>query len=71
MSFTQERARVAALTRHHPDKPELAADGRRRMKMLRAERLIETLLADPAPTLRQRAHLAGLLLREAGGTDAT
>lgn len=71
MSFTQERARLAALTRHHPDNPELADDGRRRLKVFKAERLIQTLTdAAPVLTISQRAHLAGLLLQERGGTDA-
>jgi hypothetical protein len=72
LSFTSERASVAATVRHHPDNPELAAGGRRRLKVLKAERLIRTLIqAEPALTLRQRAHLAGLLLEERGGVDAS
>lgn len=71
MSFTHERARVAALTRHHPDDPEVAADGRRRLKVIRAERLIENLTgSDPVLTLPQRVRLASLLLGVAGGDDA-
>ena len=68
MSFTNERARVAAITRHHPDNPELAAEGRRRLKVLKAERLIRTLTqAEPVLTLQQRVRLAGLLLEEREG----
>jgi hypothetical protein len=71
LSFAQERARVAALTRHHPDNPQLADDGRRQLKVLKAERLIRTLTrADPVLTLPQRARLARLLLDDRGGVDA-
>lgn len=53
------RARAAAQTRHHP---ELAAEDRRALKVLRAERFIGRLL-DTAPPLTagERARLAGLL----------
>jgi hypothetical protein len=72
LSFEHERASVAALRRHYPDNPELADDGRRRLMVLKAERLIQTLThAEPVLTVQQRAHLAGLLLRERGGADAT
>jgi hypothetical protein len=71
LSFTQERARLAALTRHHPDKPELADASRRQIKMLRAERFIAGLTgSEPALTPLQLAHLAGLLQPERGGRDA-
>lgn len=71
MSFTTERARAAALIRHHPDDPGVADDSRRILKLLKAERLITALTSDaPVLTLPQRARLASLLLSEQGGNDA-
>ena len=72
MSFAHERARVAALTRHHPDNPELAAEGRRHLKVLKAERLIRVLTGtEPVLTMPQRTRLASMLLEDQDGADAT
>lgn len=69
-SLEKERASVAALVRHHPGNPEIAADGRRRLKVLKAERLIRSLTCDePVLTVEQRAQLAVALLSEPGGGD--
>jgi hypothetical protein len=64
----RQRARAAALARHHPDKPELAADDRALLKEEALERHIKAMV-DSWPPLSdsQRARLA-LLLR--GGGDA-
>jgi hypothetical protein len=56
------RARAAAQTRHHPDQPELAADARRALKVVRAERFVRRLVDEPpALTAEERRRLAGLL----------
>ena len=69
-SLEAERARVAALVRHHPDNPEIAASGRRRLKILKAERMIRSLTCDePVLTVEQRAQLAVALLSSPGGGD--
>jgi hypothetical protein len=67
VSWTADRAQVAALIRHHPDDPSLADDGRRRLKLAKARRLIRSLAEPPALTIEQRAGLAALLLGSAGG----
>jgi hypothetical protein len=59
------RARVAALRRHHPDRPDLTADDERALRAAALERRIrEAISADarPALSLEQRAGLARLLL---------
>lgn len=72
MSFTHERARVAALTRHYPGEPELAADARRRLKVIKAEKLIRALMAtEPVLTLPERADLARMLLSNPGGAGGS
>jgi hypothetical protein len=60
------RARVGANRRHHPDRPELAADDQRTLKAVRAERYVRELV-DGWPPLSsdQRNQLA--LLLEGGG----
>jgi hypothetical protein len=59
------RAHAAAVTRHHPDQPELAADARRQLKTAAAERYIKELVDNwPPLTNAQRGRLAALL---AGG----
>jgi hypothetical protein len=67
-SVAVEKARLAALTRHHPHGSDAVADARQRVRAARAEAEIRRLvLADPPLTIPQRAHLAALLL---GGADA-
>jgi hypothetical protein len=69
-SLEKERASVAALVRHHPDNPEIAAAGRRRLKVLKAERLIRSLTFDePVLTVEQRAQLAAAFLTGPEGGD--
>ena len=72
MSWTADRAQVAALVKHHPDDPSVADEGRRRLKMAKARRLIRSLTAEsPMLTIEQRAGLAAQLLApEGGGGDA-
>lgn len=43
------RARVAALTRHHPDNPEVAAEGRRVLAIARVEARIAAAVQDAPP----------------------
>jgi hypothetical protein len=68
MSMTAEersaRARGAALTRHYPDQPEIAAASLRRLRTLRAERYIRDL--GTVLTIEERTSLAALLLRTGG-----
>lgn len=71
LSFNHERAKLAALTRHHPERTELADAGRRRLKVLRAERLIKDLTTtEPMLDPGQLAHLALLLLPGRGDGHA-
>jgi hypothetical protein len=62
-----ERARTAALTRHHPDNPGRADDARLRLKVLRAEDYVRGLFTPPVPGIAERARLASLLLGPEGG----
>jgi hypothetical protein len=66
MPLTEEgrrlRARAAAVTRHHPDQPELVADTRRQLKADAAERYVRQLVDHwPPLTDTQRGRLAALL----------
>jgi len=62
------RARLAALSRHYPDHPEMYAAERRALKVKHAEDYIGRLLTEPPELmLADREHLASLLL---GGVDA-
>ncbi len=67
----RQRARVAALRRHYPDRPDLYEDDQRTLKADSAERYIRELI-DVFPPLsdEQRTRLA-LLLRgsPAGGRE--
>jgi hypothetical protein len=58
----RRRARVAALRRHHPDRPDLTADDQRTLLADALERRIRQAL-DTTPPLNpeQRARLARLL----------
>jgi hypothetical protein len=59
----RKRARAAANTRHHPDRPELAEADRRKLKADAAERYIRALVDDfPSLTAEQRNRLALVLL---------
>ncbi|TDD97700.1 hypothetical protein [Actinomadura rubrisoli] len=67
------RARLAALKRHHPDRPDLVADLRYELKVKHARDFIAKLRAD-APALAQDdlERLASLLLSpQEGGEHAT
>jgi hypothetical protein len=58
-----ERARLAALRKHHPDDPDAAAESGRRLRAMRAERYLRSLLTtQPALDLSQRRALADVLL---------
>jgi hypothetical protein len=68
VSWTADRAQVAALVKHHPDDPSIADEGRRRLKVAKARRLIRLLVFEaPVLTLEQRAGLAAELLAPGGG----
>jgi hypothetical protein len=63
----RRRARAAALSRHHPDQPEIAAEDRRELKAAAMERHIKALVDTfPPLTEAQRARLAVLLLVPGG-----
>ncbi len=68
MSWQQERARVASLTRsRQADDPELI-EARRRLRTERTAAYIEKMLAEAPPlTDEQRARLAELLRPVRGG----
>ena len=68
MSWTADRAQIAALIQHHPDNPSVADEPRRRLKVAKARRLIRSLTSEsPVLTLEQRAGLAAQLLAPDGG----
>jgi hypothetical protein len=68
LSWTADRAQVAALIKHHPDDPSIADEGRRRLKVAKARRLIRALTSEsPVLTIEQRAGLAAQLLAPGGG----
>jgi hypothetical protein len=57
----RHRARLAILTRHHPNSPEVE-QARRALKFATAVQYVgELLAADPPLTAEQRVHLAKLL----------
>lgn len=64
--WRSERARLAALTRHHPE-PDSAEEAERErlranLRLARASRVVQELVAEAPPlTAEQRAHLAALL----------
>lgn len=67
----RRRARAAALSRHHPDQPEVAAEDRRVLKAEAAERYVKALVDTfPPLTPEQKSRLAVLLLTPGGGADA-
>jgi len=71
MSWTADRAQVAALVKHHPNDPSVADEGRRRLKLAKARRLIRSLTSEaPVLTIEQRADLAVQLLGVPEGGDA-
>jgi hypothetical protein len=58
----RQRARLAAVTRHHPDQPELDADARRDLKAANAAHYVRDLVDTwPPLTAEQRGRLAALL----------
>jgi hypothetical protein len=67
------RARLAAVTRHHPDQADLDADARRDLKAANAAQYVRALVADwPPLSDAQRGRLAALLAGsdpEGGGDD--
>jgi hypothetical protein len=65
----RQRARLAALRRHHPDDPTVGMEERRDFKADAAERYVRELVDGwPPLTDVQRSRLAVLLL--GGGDDA-
>jgi hypothetical protein len=68
----EQRARLAALRRHHPDQPDVGADERRALKEAALARHIRKLVdTDPPLTAEQRIRLGALLLTTGGDGDAT
>jgi hypothetical protein len=61
--YRNHRARVGALSRHHPDQPELADAERLLLKAAAIERYLhQQLTTEPRLTNGQRAWLAAMLL---------
>jgi len=61
--YYRHRARVGALSRHHPDRPELADAERLLLKAAAIERYLhQQLSTEPRLTHMQRAWLATMLL---------
>jgi hypothetical protein len=58
----QLRARIAAYTRHHPDRPDLVEQLQRDLKLIRTEQFIRDVVESP-PALRPAdiERLQGLL----------
>jgi hypothetical protein len=68
----RQRARVAAVTRHHPDQPELDADARRDLKAANAAQYVKDLVDGwPPLTPEQRGRLAALLTGAGDGDGAS
>jgi hypothetical protein len=68
LSWTADRAQVAAVVKHHPNDSSIADEGRRRLKVAKARRLIRALTSEsPVLTIEQRAGLAAQLLAPEGG----
>jgi hypothetical protein len=67
-SGRHERARLGALTRHHPDQPELAETARRALREEKTQQYIDRLvdIADEL-TPAQRARLIRQLNGAVGG----
>jgi hypothetical protein len=66
MDLTQaersERARQAAIRRHHPNDPAAADESLRRLRTLRAEAYLRELVSSaPVPDLSDRRRLARIL----------
>ncbi len=62
MSALSERARLAAIKRHHPDRLDLAADAKRNLAAANLEAYIKRIVAEAPPlTEDQRSRLALLL----------
>jgi hypothetical protein len=71
-AYRSRRARLAATSRHHPDRPELTVDDRRYFKAAAAERYVRELVDTfPPLTDQQRARLAALLHPGANDAGAT
>jgi hypothetical protein len=70
----ERRARIAAIRRHHPDRPELVVDDQRALKVDVLEQHLRALVNTfPPLTAEQRTRLALLLhgpAAEGGGGDA-
>lgn len=67
----RERARMAALAKHHPNRPDLLVDGQRALKAGALERRIRDATSiEPVLTLAQRVRLAAALLDAPGGDAA-
>ena len=70
-SVTNARARIAALTRHHPDDPDSLEIARRDLAAANIENYIRrTVDAAPPLTDEQRDRLAVLLRPSSGGAAA-
>lgn len=62
MSALSERARVAALTRHHPNRPDIAAPARRDLAAAMLAEHVARVVADAPPlTPEQRDRIAAAL----------
>ena len=71
MSALSERARLAAIKRHHPDRLDLAADAKRNLAAANLEAHIQRIVAQAPPlTEDQRSRLALLLRGPSGSGDA-
>jgi hypothetical protein len=65
--FAHHRARVGALSRHHPNEPELVKAERLLLKAAAIERYLHRqLTTEPRLTDGQRAWLAAMLLKGSG-----
>jgi hypothetical protein len=71
LSALSERARLAAIKRHHPDRLDLAADAKRDLAAANLEAYIKRIVTEAPPlTEDQRSRLALLLRGPSGSGDA-
>lgn len=70
MSPLSERARVAALTRHHPNKPEAVDAARRDLAAANLEQYVRRIVEHAPPLTPQQRDRIAVALRSGSGVAA-